>query len=185
MARIKDTSVEQVKQAADIVDVVSRRTSLRKQGGRFVGRCPFHDERTPSFSVNPVRQVLLLLWLPAGRRHRPLRAGDGGLDFVGAIEWLAERFHVTLEYEESSPQAEEARRRRDRLYAPLDQAAVFFERHLWEGRRASPCAPISRHGAFATRRSQASSGSACRRGTGLARRRSRRVSPPRSCAPQG
>ena len=53
MARIKDTSVDAVKAAADIVAVVEERTSLRKQGARLVGRCPFHEERTPSFSVNP------------------------------------------------------------------------------------------------------------------------------------
>src|SRR5205823_2749419 len=52
MARIKDASVEEVKDAADIVAVVSARTQLRKAGARYMGRCPFHDERTPSFSVN-------------------------------------------------------------------------------------------------------------------------------------
>ena len=53
MARIKDSSVEAVKAAADLVAVVEDRTPLRKQGARLVGRCPFHEERTPSFSVNP------------------------------------------------------------------------------------------------------------------------------------
>ena len=138
MARIKDTSVEQVKQAADIVDVVSGRTSLRKQGGRFVGRCPFHDERTPSFSVNPVDKFYYCFGCSKGGDIVRFVQETEGVDFVGAIEWLAERFHVTLEYEESSPQAEEARRRRDRLYALLDQAAVFFERHLWDGPAGEP-----------------------------------------------
>ena len=57
MARIKDTSVEAVKVAADFVDIVSARTQLRKSGGRYSGRCPFHDERTPSFSVNAVDKL--------------------------------------------------------------------------------------------------------------------------------
>jgi DNA primase len=52
MARIKDASVDEVKAAADMVAVVSARTQLRKAGARFLGRCPFHEERTPSFSVN-------------------------------------------------------------------------------------------------------------------------------------
>jgi len=47
MARIKDSSVDAVKAAADFVDVVSARTQLRKVGSRYSGRCPFHDERTP------------------------------------------------------------------------------------------------------------------------------------------
>ena len=57
MARIKDTSVAEVKAAADIVDVVSGRTSLRKVSNRYTGRCPFHEERTPSFSVDPVEKL--------------------------------------------------------------------------------------------------------------------------------
>ena len=56
MALIKDASVEDVKAAVDIVAVVSGRTQLRKAGPRYVGRCPFHEERTPSFSVNPVEK---------------------------------------------------------------------------------------------------------------------------------
>ena len=52
MARIKETSVRDVVAAADMVEVVSGRTALRKAGARYSGRCPFHEERTPSFSVN-------------------------------------------------------------------------------------------------------------------------------------
>ena len=53
MARIKDSSVEEVRAAADMVEVAGARTQLRRAGSRFTGRCPFHEERTPSFSVNP------------------------------------------------------------------------------------------------------------------------------------
>ena len=60
------------------------------------------------------------------------------LDFAGAVEWLAERFRVTLEYEETSPQQEESRKRRDRLHAVLDQAASFYERYLWEAAAGVP-----------------------------------------------
>ena len=55
MARLKDTTVEAVRQTADLVAVVEERTALRKAGARMMGRCPFHDERTPSFSVSPAR----------------------------------------------------------------------------------------------------------------------------------
>src|SRR5262249_25171069 len=59
-------------------------------------------------------------------------------DFVGAIEWLGERFHVPLEYEDASPAADAARRRRQRLYALLEQAAAFYERCLWESVAGEP-----------------------------------------------
>ena len=54
MSRISEQSLENVKAAVDMVDLVGGRTTLRKVGARYTGRCPFHDERTPSFSVDPV-----------------------------------------------------------------------------------------------------------------------------------
>jgi DNA primase len=132
MARIADASVEAVKAAADMVDVVSARTTLRKQGARFTGRCPFHEERTPSFSVNPVEKLFYCFGCSKGGDLITFVRETEQLDFAGAIEWLAERYSVPLEYEEVSPQVDAQRRRRDRLHAVLDAAAAFYERHLWE-----------------------------------------------------
>ena len=131
MARIKDTSVEAVKSAANIVDLVEARTRLRKVGGRYTGLCPFHDEKTPSFSVSPDRGTYHCFGCGVGGDAISFVRELEGLDFVGAIEWLADRFNVELEYEDASPEADAERRRRDRMYALLDQAATFYERVLW------------------------------------------------------
>jgi DNA primase len=139
MARIKDQSVRDVIAAANIVEVAGLRTSLRRSSGsRYMGRCPFHDERSPSFSVNADLNLYHCFGCGKGGDVVTFVRETEGLDFVGAIEWLAERFRVPLEYEESSPQADQSRRRRERLYAVLDQAAAFFERHLWEGPSGAP-----------------------------------------------
>ena len=138
MARIKDQSVRDVVAAADIVEVVSQRTSLRKQGSRYVGRCPFHDERTPSFSVNAVDKLYYCFGCSRGGDVVRFVQETENLDFVGAIEALAERFRIALEYEETSPHAEAARTRRERLTALLDQAAAFYERVLWESPAGEP-----------------------------------------------
>jgi DNA primase len=138
MARIKDASVEEVKRRADIADVVSLRTSLRKQGPRLVGRCPFHEERTPSFSVNPAKNVYYCFGCGAGGDVLRFVQETEGVDFVGAIEWLADRYGIALEYEEVSPAAEAARSRRERVYRLLDDTAGFFERLLWETERGAP-----------------------------------------------
>jgi DNA primase len=132
MARIKDSSVREVVAAADMVEVVSGRTSLRKAGARYSGRCPFHEERTPSFSVNPADKLYHCFGCGKGGDVITFVRETESLDFAQAVEWLAERFRVSLEYEETSPQIEESRKRRDRLHAVLDQAAAFYERHLWE-----------------------------------------------------
>ena len=140
MARVKDSSVEAVKAAADIVEVVSGRTQLKRSGARFTGLCPFHDERTPSFSVSPEKGTYYCFGCQRGGDAIRFVEETEGVDFVGAIEWLAQRFNVPLEYEEASPQVEASRRRRERLFAVLDAAASFYERVLWE----SPTAEAAR-----------------------------------------
>src|SRR4029079_9099560 len=132
MARIKDTSVEAVKAAAELVAVVEERTSLRKQGARLVGRCPFHEERTPSFSVNPSLGLSHCFGCHKGGDVISFVRETQGLDFAGAIEWLGERFRVELEYEDVRPQWAARRSRRARRQDLLDDAASYYERALWE-----------------------------------------------------
>ena len=132
MPRIKEASVREVVATADMVEVVSGRTALRRAGARFTGRCPFHEERTPSFSVNAVDKLFYCFGCGKGGDVITFVRETENLDFGGAVEWLAERFRVQLEYEESSPRQEEERKRRDRLHALLEQAVAFFERHRWE-----------------------------------------------------
>ena len=140
MARLKDTTIEAVKQQADLVAVVEERTSLRKQGARLVGRCPFHDERTPSFSVDGAQRLYYCFGCGKGGDTIQFVRETQSLDFTEAVVWLAERFGIPVEYEDSSP-AEDARRtRRKRLLALLDDAASFYERYL----RDSPAGSFAR-----------------------------------------
>jgi DNA primase len=132
MARIKDSSVEAVKAATDIVALVEAYTRLRKSGSRYTGLCPFHQERTPSFGVSPDRGTFKCFGCGEGGDAISFVEKHENLDFVGAIEWLADRFGVQLEYEETSPEQDRVRRHRERLFQLLDRAATFYERHLWE-----------------------------------------------------
>src|ERR671930_858536 len=138
--RIKDSSVEQVKAAADMTAVVSARTQLRRVGSRYLGRCPFHDERTPSFSVNATDKLYYCFGCGAKGDLITFVRETEHLDFVGAIEWLADRFNVPLEYEEISPEQDARRRRRERLLEVLDAAARYYERYLWD----SPAGALAR-----------------------------------------
>src|SRR3990170_2798343 len=93
MARIKDSSVRDVVAAADMVEVVSGRTQLRRASGtRFTGRCPFHEEKTPSFSVNPVDKLYYCFGCGKGGDVISFVRETESLDFVGAVEWLLGRF---------------------------------------------------------------------------------------------
>jgi len=139
VARIEESCVREVIAAADMLEVVSARTALRRASGtRYMGRCPFHEERTPSFSVNPADKLFYCFGCGKGGDVVSFVRETENLDFVGAIEWLAERFRVPLRYEETSPAAEEARRSRERLLALLEQAASYFERLLWESPAGEP-----------------------------------------------
>jgi DNA primase len=138
VARLKDSSVRDVVAAADMVEVVSARTPLRRAGARYTGRCPFHEERTPSFSVNATDKLYYCFGCGKGGDVISFVRETENLPFVEAVESLAERFRVALEYEETSPQIEAGRQRRERLHALLDQAASFYERHLWESASGRP-----------------------------------------------
>jgi DNA primase len=138
MALIKKPSIEAVVATADMVEVVQARTPLRRQGSRWVGRCPFHEERTPSFSVNPTEKLFYCFGCGKGGDIIAFVRETEALDFAGAVESLADRYGVTLEYEESSPQAEAARRRRERLYSLLEAAASFYARYLWDTPAGEP-----------------------------------------------
>jgi DNA primase len=132
MARIKDDSVERVKAAMEILPLVEEVVRLRKAGSTYKGLCPFHQERTPSFTVSPGRGTFKCFGCGEGGDAITFVQKTENVDFVGAIEALARRFGVELEYEEASPEQEQKRRRDDRLRALLERAAEFYARVLWE-----------------------------------------------------
>ena len=138
MAVIAQASIEQVKAVADMVEIVGVRTQLRKSGARWMGRCPFHEDRTPSFSVDPADKLFYCHGCGKGGDLISFVRETEGLDFVGAIEWLADRYRIPLEYEETSPQVEAGRKRKERLLALLEQAATYYGRTLWESPAGEP-----------------------------------------------
>ena len=97
MALISNESLERVKGAADIVEVVSAHTDLRRQGARYVGLCPFHEERTPSFSVEPTEKLYHCFGCGVGGDVIKFVEEKDGLSFTEAVEMLADRYGVELE----------------------------------------------------------------------------------------
>ena len=137
MSRFTPETIERVREAANIVEIVSAHTDLRKQGVRYVGLCPFHDERTPSFSVKPDEGFYYCFGCEAGGDTIGFVQEKEGLTFPDAVESLAERYGVEIEVEREDPKAEEARRRRGRLSEALQRASAFYESFLWESDKAA------------------------------------------------
>jgi DNA primase len=136
MALISPESLERVKQTADIVEVISVHTDLRRQGARWVGLCPFHDERTPSFSVEPQEKLYHCFGCGVGGDVIKFVEEKEGMGFAEAVELLADRYGVELEREQEDPRAEARRQHRRRLEQLLERTAGYYANYLWESKEA-------------------------------------------------
>jgi DNA primase len=138
VALYTNDSKERVRDAVDMVDLVSSRTELRKAGAnRYTGLCPFHDERSPSFGINPAEKVYYCFGCQASGDAFTFVMETEGVDFKSAIELLADRYKVALELEDEDPRAAEQRQRRERLLELLERTATFYARQLWESSEAA------------------------------------------------
>jgi DNA primase len=137
VALISTESLERVKQAVDIVEVISAHTDLRRQGTRWVGLCPFHEERTPSFSVDAGEKLYHCFGCGVGGDTIKFVEDKEGLGFAEAVELLAERYGIELEREREDPQAEARRQQRRRLGELLDRTASFYASYLWDSDEAA------------------------------------------------
>ena len=104
----------------------------------MTGLCPFHEERTPSFGIDPVEKLYHCFGCGAGGDVFKFAMETEGLDFAAALEWLAERANIELEREAEDPREAERRGRRDRLLALLERTAAYYVRVLWESPDAAP-----------------------------------------------
>lgn len=138
MALYTNESKDRVRDAVDFVELVSARTELRRAGpARYEGLCPFHDERTPSFGIDPTQKVYYCFGCQASGDLFTFVQETEGVDFKGALELLAERYGVELQREEEDPREAERRRRRERLLELLDRTTAYYERYLWESDEAA------------------------------------------------
>ena len=100
-------SIDRVKDAVDMVALVGARSDLRRVGSRWQGLCPFHDERTPSFSVNAEHKLYHCFGCGESGDAIGFVQATEGLDFKESLEYLADRYRVELKREQEDPRAEE------------------------------------------------------------------------------
>ncbi|MBM3633850.1 MAG: DNA primase [Actinobacteria bacterium] len=139
MPRIADSSIDEVRRNADLVELVRGQVQLARRGGRWWGRCPFHDERTPSFCLIPPENRTYYCYGcgATGDSFTWMQEREGAGSFMEAVEQLAERFGVDLQFEQSSPQDEARRRENERLRELLDRACAFYAAMLWKSDEAA------------------------------------------------
>ncbi|MBB5021985.1 DNA primase [Desulfurispira natronophila] len=128
MRKIRPSSIERVLAATDIAAIIGAHVHLRKAGGRLKGLCPFHQEKTPSFSVDPEKRLYHCFGCQAGGNSVSFLMEKQGMGFVEAIEYLAERSGVELEYESGAePQVDN---HREHLLALNRRVLLSFRNQL-------------------------------------------------------
>jgi len=138
VARIRQEDVEAVKERTDIVQLVGQYLTLKKSGhDSLTGLCPFHQEKTGSFSVSPAKQVFYCFGCGKGGDAITFLRELEHLSYVEAIERLASTAGVTLRYEGDSAAERRAAERRKSLYRANEQAASMFSTMLVSGKEAT------------------------------------------------
>lgn len=122
--------IEEVRLANEIIDVISEYISLKPRGKNFFGLCPFHNEKTPSFSVDPQKQLYHCFGCGEGGNVFNFIMAQERLDFIEAVKFLAERKGISLPGSLDKAEDEEAKRKRQELYKINRAAALFYHQNL-------------------------------------------------------
>lgn len=129
---IPPETVQQIIQTADVVDVIGEYVALKKRGANMIACCPFHHEKTPSFSVSPTKQIYKCFGCG--------KAGDAvrfvmdieGVSYPEALRWLAKKYSITIEEKAYTDEQLLAQNERESIFLVLAFARDFFAKQLWE-----------------------------------------------------
>ncbi|MDY3617841.1 DNA primase [Agathobaculum sp.] len=121
--------LDELSARSDIVDIVSQYVALKKSGANYFGLCPFHNEKTPSFSVSPDKQIFHCFGCGAGGGVISFVMKAEGLEFPDAVRYLADK--AGMQVPEQGVADQRAARQRERLLALCKDAARFFYNTLW------------------------------------------------------
>jgi len=128
--RINPETVDRIKQTADIVEVVGDFVSLKKKGANYSACCPFHNEKTPSFNVNPVRQIYKCFGCGAAGDAIKFVMDVDGIGYGEALRYLADKYGIEIEEEEVTNEEAARQNARESLYIVLNYAKNFYQQQL-------------------------------------------------------
>lgn len=133
MAKINEQDIDTLRERSDIVEIVSGYSQLKKAGGtRFKGLCPFHSEKTPSFTVDASKNLFHCFGCNEGGDVYTFVQKMENLPFPEAVEWVARRVGMDLRYDEMRPGDQKAAGTKLRLIAASEAAAKFFHEALMQ-----------------------------------------------------
>ena len=129
---ITSNTIQQITNRIDIIDVVGEFVKLKKRGTNFIGNCPFHNEKSPSFTVSPAKEIYKCFGCGKSGNTITFLMEHEKYSYVESLRWLAARYNIEIEETESSPAQKLAQQVADSLYAINNFAIDFFAKQYWE-----------------------------------------------------
>lgn len=127
MTMIDRQTVERIKSAANIVDVVSEFVTLKKSGANYKGLCPFHNEKTPSFYVSPARGTCHCFGCGKGGNAITFIMEHEQMTYPEALRWLAKKYHIEIRERELTNEEKEEQSKRESMFIINEWASKYFE----------------------------------------------------------
>lgn len=125
-------SIEEVLHRADIVEIIEQFIRLKKRGANYVANCPFHNESTPSFSVNPARGIFKCFGCGKGGNAVTFVQEHEKLSFPEAIKWIASYYKIALQETERSPEQQIVQQVEESIRVINEFATTHFQTNLWD-----------------------------------------------------
>ena len=129
---ITSQTIQQITSRIDIIDVVGEFVKLKKRGTNYLGNCPFHNEKSPSFTVSPAKEIYKCFGCGKSGNTITFLMEHEKYSYVEALRWLAARYHIEIEETETSPAQKMAQQVADSLYAINHFAMEFFTKQYWD-----------------------------------------------------
>lgn len=129
---ITSQTIQQITSRIDIIDVVGEFVKLKKRGTNYIGNCPFHNEKSPSFTVSPSKEIYKCFGCGKSGNTITFLMEHEKYSYVESLRWLAARYNIEIEETETSPAQKMAQQVADSLYAINHFAMDFFAKQYWE-----------------------------------------------------
>ena len=129
---ITSNTIQQITNRIDIIDVVGEFVKLKKRGTNYIGNCPFHNEKSPSFTVSPAKEIYKCFGCGKSGNTITFLMEHEKYSYVESLRWLAARYNIEIEETETSPAQKLAQQVADSLYAINNFAMDFFAKQYWD-----------------------------------------------------
>src|SRR5690348_17274459 len=129
---ISQETIQQIASRIDIIEIISSFVKLKKRGANYLGLCPFHNEKTPSFTVSPSKEIYKCFGCGRSGNTISFLMEHEKYSYVDSLRWLAARYNVEVEETEVSPEIKELRQTADSLYILNNFAQQYFAKNLMD-----------------------------------------------------